>query len=143
MVTSNKWHSPAGIWIEQFVTPAVPEAPTAFSTVIPQPDFGGVIEQAIDQKYSLGIGAPGADATAVPTGLAPGSVSTIVMVCRARKGADESANSDLMYALLDNLKANPLFDPKATQVGQKLITEDSLYTFTFAVKVTLMKPLKL
>lgn len=144
MVTSNKWHSPSGIWVEQFVTPSVPDAVQAFSTSVPQLDVGGVMEQTIDQKYSLGSGAPGADATVSPTaGLAPGSVSTIVMVCRARKGADESANSDLMYAFVDNLKANPLFDPRATQVGQRLISDDSPYTFTFAVKVTLMKPLKL
>jgi type IV pilus assembly protein PilM len=138
-VTSNKWHSPSGIWIEQFVTPSAPDASANALMSGSNPDIGGGMEQAIDLKYSLGV-----DPNATPTPAAPGTgVSTIVMVCRARKGADESANSDLMYAVLDNLKANPLFDPKATQVGQKLITDDSPYTFTFAVKVTLMKPLKL
>jgi hypothetical protein len=140
MVTSNKWHAPSGIWIEQFVTPSAPDVSANPMMSGANPDIGNTLEQAIDLKYSLGVD-PTTAALVPPV---PGSgVSTIVMVCRARKGADESANSDLMYALLDNLKANPLFDPKATQVGQKLITDDSPYTFTFAVKVTLAKPLKL
>jgi type IV pilus assembly protein PilM len=144
-VTSNKWHSPAGVWIEQFITPSPPDgiAPSVNGGGYSPTDVGSTMEQAIDTKYNLNIGQPGTDQSAtLPP--APGSgVSTITMVCRARKGADESANSDLMYAFLDNLKASPLFDPKAMQVGQKLLTDDSLYTFTFAVKVTLVKPLKL
>ena len=139
--TSNKWRSAAGVWIEQFVTPSAPDGNAAAMMGSSGLDVGATLEQAIETKYNL---ATGTDPNAVVVPPAPGSgVSTIIMVCRARKGADESANSDLMYALLDSLKANPLFDPKATLVGQKLITDDSLYTFTFAVKVTLMKPLKL
>jgi len=139
--TSNKWRSAAGVWIEQFVTPSAPDGNAAAMMGSGGLDVGATLEQAIEMKYNL---ATGTDPNAVQVPPAPGSgVSTIIMVCRARKGADESANSDLMYALLDSLKANPLFDPKATLVGQKLITDDSLYTFTFAVKVTLMKPLKL
>jgi type IV pilus assembly protein PilM len=140
--TSNKWRSAAGVWIEQMVTPSAPDGNVANGMMGSGGlDVGVGLEQAIETKYNL---ATGTDPGAVPVPPAPGSgVSTIIMVCRARKGADESANSDLMYALLDSLKANPLFDPKTTLVGQKLITDDSLYTFTFAVKVTLAKPLKL
>ncbi|MDB6038240.1 MAG: Type pilus assembly protein PilM [Verrucomicrobiales bacterium] len=143
-VTSNKWRSAAGVWIEQFVTPSAPDGGSATDNSYTGQNVGTALEQAIETKYSLAAGPPGADPSVAPVPPAPGSgVTSIVMVCRARKGADESANSDLMYAFLDNLKANPLFDPKATQVGQKLITDDSLYTFTFAVKVALVKPLKL
>jgi len=79
----------------------------------------------------------------VPATPAPGSgVTSAVMVIRAVKGPTDSANSELMYTFLDNLKQSPLVDAKGTQVGQRLITDDSPYTFTFAVKVALRNPLK-
>jgi hypothetical protein len=46
-----------------------------------------------------------------------------------------------MYTLLDAIKASPVVDPKATQLGERLLTDDSPYTFTFAIKVALAKPL--
>jgi hypothetical protein len=48
-----------------------------------------------------------------------------------------------MYAFLDELKASPLVDPKGVQLGGRPGDDDSPYTFTFAVKVTLKNPLKL
>jgi type IV pilus assembly protein PilM len=146
---SNKWGSAAGIWIEQFVTPAPPEpvaeANGAYAAqYTSQTSVAGTLEAAIESKYDLGA-QPGADPAAVAAAApAPGSgISTIIMVCRAKKGANASANSDLMYAFLDDLRASPLVDSKGTQVGGKMGTEDSPYTFTFAVKVTLKNPLKL
>lgn len=145
-LTSNKWGSASGVWIEQFVTPSVEAAPVGAENYGRTADTGSAMEQAIETKYNLGAGAqvgvdPAAAAAAAP---APGSgVSTIIMVCRARKGANDSANSELMYALLDGLKASPIIDPKGTQVGEKILTDDSQYTFTFAVKVALKNPLKL
>jgi hypothetical protein len=47
-----------------------------------------------------------------------------------------------MYDLLDNLKASPIVDPKGTLAGERLMSDDSKYTFTFAVKVALKNPLK-
>jgi hypothetical protein len=147
-VTSNKWGSATGIWIEQFVTPAPPE-PSATGGEMnfqSQGALGSALEQAIESKYSLGTGEqqPSADLSATPAALPPGSgISTIVMVCRARKGADASANSELMYTFLDTLRASPIVDAKGTQVGGRMGDDDSPYTFTFAVKVALKKPLKL
>jgi hypothetical protein len=46
-----------------------------------------------------------------------------------------------MYAVFDALKASPVVDPKMTQLGERLLTDDSPYTFTFAIKVALAKPL--
>jgi type IV pilus assembly protein PilM len=144
-VTSNKWASPAGIWIEQFVTPDVePTATGAEMGYQSQGSMTATIETGIETKYDLNQPAPGAEAGVTPAGPAPGSgISTIIMVCRARKGPDASANSELMYTFLDNLKASPLIDPKETQVGGKMGDDDSPYTFTFAVKVALKNPLKL
>jgi type IV pilus assembly protein PilM len=143
MTASNKWGSAAGIWVEQFVSPSV--EPVATSEVGYQATpvaFGSTVESTIETKYGLGTDAqqPGQMAP-VPV---PGSgVTTFIMVCRARKGADASANSELMYAFLDDLKASPFVDPKTTQVGGRMGDDDSPYTFTFAVKVGLKNPLKL
>ena len=141
-VTSNKWGSASGIWIEQFVTPSVEPTPMVEGFAGTPTAFGGAVEQAIETKYGLMSDTqPGQTVATLPV---PGSgVSTVLMVCRSRKGADASANSALMYAFLDELKASPVVDPKGVQLGGRPGDEDSPYTFTFAVKVTLKNPLKL
>jgi hypothetical protein len=141
-VTSNKWGSASGIWIEQFVTPSVEPAPTLEGYTATPAAFGSAVEQAIETKYGLMSDTqPGQPVATAPP---PGSgVSTVIMVCRSRKGADASANSALMYAFLDELRASPLVDPKGVQLGGRPGDDDSPYTFTFAVKVTLKNPLKL
>jgi type IV pilus assembly protein PilM len=143
-VTSNKWQAAAGVWIEQFVTPTTPDGVVDMQSgqyANSVQGVGGVMEAAIEQKYNLAVPVAGAEAGAAAAPPTPG-VSTIFMVCRAIKGPNDSANSELMYALLDNLKASKIVDPKATQVGERLISDDSKYTFTFAVKVALKDPLK-
>ncbi|HWD90723.1 MAG TPA: type IV pilus assembly protein PilM [Verrucomicrobiae bacterium] len=142
-VTSNKWGSASGIWIEQFVAPSVEPSATSEGYTATPSAFGGAVEQAIETKYGL---ASADTQTVQPMAAAalPGSgVSTVTMVCRSRKGADASANSALMYALLDELRGSPLVDPKGVQLGSRPGDDDSPYTFTFAVKVTLKNPLKL
>jgi hypothetical protein len=87
-------------------------------------------------------------AAAVPdaTGAAqavPGSV--VSLVCRAvdLTSVDPSANSEIAYAVENELKASTnYFKPEGTQLtGQ--ITPDANGTFTFGVTVTLVNPLKL
>jgi len=140
--TSNEWNSAAGIWIEQFVTPAGPDAMASteyggFS----QNNIGLQMEQVIEQKYNLPVAV--ADPNAAAAGLSP-AVSTIFVVCRAMKGANDTANSKLMYAVFDAFKASPAVDPKTTQLGERMVSDDALaqYTFTFAMKLTLVRPLK-
>ncbi|HWC60974.1 MAG TPA: pilus assembly protein PilM, partial [Verrucomicrobiae bacterium] len=139
--TSNKWNSASGIWIEQFVTPAGPDAVAGVDTSGTIQNVGAAMEQAIEQRYNVAVAA--ADPNVVAAAPSP-AVSTVFMVIRAVKGPSETANSELMYAVFDAFKACPLVDPKATQLGEKLLADDSLgqYTFTFAIKVTLAKPLK-
>jgi len=142
--TSNKWNSASGIWIEQFVTPAGPDAsPGMDSGWSASQNIGAQMEQAIEQRYNIPL-PPGETAGAPPTAASP-AVGTIFVVCRAMKGPNETANSELMYAVFDAFKACPLVDPKATQLGERLLSDDALsqYTFTFAMKVTLVKPLTL
>ena len=67
--TSNKWNSASGIWIEQFVTPAGPDAaPTEYSASTE--NIGTTMEHAIEQKYNLAVA--GADATTAAAPSLPG-----------------------------------------------------------------------
>jgi len=138
--TSNKWNSASGIWIEQFVTPAAPDAPpTDYASMGGGMNIASAMETTIEQKYGIPLPA-GADPntpTATPV------VDKVFLVCRAVKGPSETSNSELMYAVFDALKASPVVDPKTTQLGERLLTDDSPYTFTFAIKVALAKPLTL
>jgi type IV pilus assembly protein PilM len=138
-VTSNEWGTASGIWIEQFATPAAPDAvPADLALGGGSPSAGSTMEAAIEQKYGIPVPA-GTDPTAQVA--ASPAVDKIFMVCRAVKGPSETSNSKLMYTVLDAIKASPAVDPKATQLGERLLTDDSPYTFTFAIKVALAKPL--
>lgn len=140
-VTTKKWNTDAGVWIEQFVTP-LPQtqdasAPGGAGSPPPQ-TATSADEQAIVSKYGLTT----ADQAGGAPGTQPGTDqgASITMVCRAIKGSSDSANTELSYAFLDELKASPLVDPKTAQLGQRIDTETN--TFTFAVKFAFKTPLK-
>ncbi len=137
--TSNKWGTASGIWIEQFATPAGPDAAGGDTmNTSGSPSVGSAMEMTIEQKY--GIAPPaGADPT-MQTAASP-VVDRVYVVCRAVKGPNETSNSELMYAVFDAFKASSVADPKTTQLGERLLTDDSPYTFTFAIKIALAKPL--
>ncbi|HLX72698.1 MAG TPA: type IV pilus assembly protein PilM [Verrucomicrobiae bacterium] len=131
--TKKKWSTDnVGIWMEQFVT-STPPNPATGAAAVAGPPVQNVAEAAIATKYNLGTDQNGA---AVPV-VTSGDGTTITIVCRAIKGPSDTANSDLMYAMLDEFKASPLIDAKGTQAGNRIVSDDSRYTFTFAVKLAL------
>jgi hypothetical protein len=67
------------------------------------------------------------------------------LVCRAvnLSNIDPSANTDIAYTVLNELQANPLFDPKATQLRGDITLDDATGTFTFGITVGLQHPLNL
>jgi type IV pilus assembly protein PilM len=136
--TKKKWGTEnVGIWMEQFIT-SMPDNSAAAATpggAPPSALSASAAADAINTKYNIGTdqnGNPGA--VPVPT---PGQGMTITVVCRALKGPSDTANTEMMYALVDEFKASPLIDPKDTQVGSKIVSDDSHYTFTFAVRLAL------
>jgi hypothetical protein len=106
----------AGIWIEQFIT------------------MGNLANAAAG-----GAANPSPDNSGADTG------QTINVICRAVNltSVDPSANSEIAYAVETQLKAVPIFDPKATQLTGNITADDSNGTFTFGVTITLQNPLKL
>jgi len=108
----------AGIWIEQFTTM-------------------GNLANAAPGGMPMANNSPDSSTTN------PGQ--TISVICRAVNltSVDPSANSEIAYAVESELKAVPLFDPKATQLTGNITPDDSNGTFTFGVTLTLQNPLKL
>jgi len=120
----------AGVWIEQLTLGNTPGPATGPGAVpIPMPVASPGENEA----------APGA----TPNPSSPSS--TLTLVCRAvnLSNIDPSANTDIAYTVLNELQANPLFDPKATQLRGDITPDDATGTFTFGITVGLQHPLNL
>jgi hypothetical protein len=115
-LSAQKPNVEAGIWIEQMTTFGNSPSPTTVS----------------------------ADNTTQSSGGAPGPASTIALVCRAvnLSGVDPSANSETAFEVEAGLKADPLFDPKTTQLSGQIMPDDSNGTFTFGLTAVLQNPIK-
>jgi hypothetical protein len=90
------------------------------------------------QPETPGYGAPVA---AVPT-----EISAITMTFRAvsLKSVNPSADAEIAYALLEELKKSPLFVAEKTQfTAEGILQDESNGTFSFGVQATLKQPLKL
>ncbi len=119
----------AGVWIEQFTTLGA-QAGAGQS--------GGGMYQAAGPGM---VPPPSPDQS--QQAAAPNSV--IYVVCRAinLSNLDPSANSEIAYAVENQLKTCPAFDPKGTALSGNITPDDSNGTFTFGVTITLQNPLKL
>ena len=152
----------AGIWIEQMTSvsglgsasAAAPSAPVvpgygAYGAyggygMPPRPMRPGEYPQpgrpAVDQSATA---APATDASGQPVQTATNSA--IVFICRAvdltKTSGDASANSEIAYAVENEIKRSPLVDPKATALTGQITPDESTGTFTFTVNVTLLNPL--
>jgi hypothetical protein len=121
----------AGIWIEQMTTMANLQNPT--------PGGGPSPARALHPSKN-GISP---DATFDQTGTA--QTNAVTLICRAvnLSNIDPSANSEIAYAVENELKASPFFDPKATQLTGQITPDEVNGTFTFGITVTLLNPLNL
>ena len=121
----------AGIWIEQLTTMANLQNPGPGGgpnpARAPRPPRGGIPPE----------GAPDQTGTA--------QTSTVTLICRAvnLSNVDPSANSEIAYAVENELKTIPFFDPKATQLTGQITPDEDNGTFTFGITVTLQNPLNL
>jgi type IV pilus assembly protein PilM len=131
----------AGIWIEQMLTLSgvvgqVNTAPVRNANYNPYAQPGGNYSHAAQ---------PVTDAAAVTPAAAPDPGATITLTCRAvdLTSVDSAADGEIAYAVENQLKACPIFDPKTTQLAGQTSAADANGTFTFGVTVVLLNPLKL
>ena len=71
------------------------------------------------------------------------ATNAITMVFRAVNltALDPSANSEIAYAVENEIKNSPLVDAKATQLTGQIVPDDATGTFTFTVNVTPLNPI--
>lgn len=91
-------------------------------------------------------GYPGMPGYGAPTTVVPTEIAAITMTFRAvsLKSVNPSADAEIAYALLEELKKNPLFVAEKTQfTAEGIVQDESNGTFSFGVQATLKQPLKL
>ena len=136
-LSAQKPNIEAGIWIEQMTTmPTLAGGAGGMgATAAPMP--------GADAARGEGQAAATAgDATGAPVQQA----TPIFLLCRAvnlTSAENPSATSDIAYAVENQLKSSPLFDPKTTQLVGNIVPDDVNGTFTFGITVTPLNPLKL
>jgi type IV pilus assembly protein PilM len=122
----------AGIWIEQMTTMEAAQNPGDVPGNVYAPP-GGRYQRSPDAPAT-----PDQPASAVQGG-------SITLICRAvdLTGVDSAANGETAYAVENQLKACPIFDPKTTQLTGQTSPVDANGTFIFGIVLTLQNPLKL
>jgi type IV pilus assembly protein PilM len=103
------------------------------------------IEQMTTMASAATAGTPGQPQMGTPATATPGSTqagNSILLVCRAvsLNSIDASANSEMAYAVENELKTCKYFDPKTTALAGNISPDDPNGTFTFGVNVTLATP---
>ena len=86
---------------------------------------------------------PGAPPGAPPAA-APAAAASLLFRAVSLTHVSPSANPDIAYALLDELKKSSLlFDPAGTQFSTLIMPDEATGTFTFGVTLALKRPLTL
>lgn len=135
----------AGIWIEQMTSIAVADNNVANVEANPN---GDLPIQAYTNYYQYLAAHQAHQAPQAPS-LSPAESGetnqpgTIALTCRAVSltSVDPSANTEIAYAVENELRACPAFDPKSTALTGQISSDDPSGTFTFGVTVVLKHPL--
>jgi hypothetical protein len=104
----------------------------------------------IEQMTTIGNAAanpnaPANTAALQPAGGTPDQIGAVNLLCRAvdLTGIDAAANGEIAYAVENEFKAVPAFDPKTVQLSSQTSQVGADHTFTFGITVTLQNPPKL
>jgi type IV pilus assembly protein PilM len=142
-----------GVWVEKMSSSASLGASAGMSAVAPIPGRMEMDQRLIGRyrgRESLHVETP--PSAEVPPGQDPNAPAdqsgsstnnVITLFCRAVNltSLDPSANSEIAYAVENEIKNSPLVDPKATQLTGQITPDDSNGTFTFTVNVMMLNPL--
>ena len=125
-----------GIWVE---------------TMTSAPNLGGSVAGSAGMVPTPGMGMPPGEAPPVapppssgdPSLPAAGNTSTgITLVCRAvRLVGVDTPDSEIAYAVENEIKNSPFVDPKATSLVGNIVPDEATGTFSFTLNVMPLKPL--
>jgi type IV pilus assembly protein PilM len=153
-LSAQKTGVDVGIWIESMTSAANLGAAAGANPVAPMPGMGmppGNPGESPYNRRSPRMGMPfGANPNLPPAGGDAGAVqpatgstnSVITFVCRAVKlvGVD-APDSEIAYAVENEIKASPFVDPKATSLVGNIVPDEANGTFIFTVNVMPLNPL--
>ena len=143
-VENNGTNTDVGVWVVSF-TPVLPSELGASAASVPRPGMGTFPGGRTRNPMFGGRMAPAPPVAALATPSLGNVISTISLFCRGVNRVDlsPSANSDLAYAVLQNLtNHSDYFTEKTTFVDDMKIDEGS-NTFSFSVTGQLKHPFKL
>jgi len=143
----SKLRTDPGVWIEQFTTAAA--EPGGMMAPGPSPIAPPMAASRVSEAYLRRYGpragqAPEAPAAAVTPTASAAATNDITITFRAISltALSPAANSDTAFAVLNELKADPMFRPE-TEFSCNLGNEEAPGTFTFCISIKLKQPLKL
>ena len=140
----------SGIWIEQLTSESSLGAPSAAAAPMPpgMMNHGGSAGRNRPPGVLLepGMSSPGSEGGAPPVQAPPPPTnSPVTFICRAvdltKTSGDPSANSQIAYAVENEIKKSPLVDTKATALAGQITLDEPSGTFTFTVTVMPRNPL--
>ena len=142
-----------GVWVEQMTadpnlgssTGAIPGSPMPGMGMPPGQYNPNQMPGVEPMPGSPGMPVPGGTPDGVPAQVGTTSTTNyITLVCRAVNltSVDPSANTEIAYAVENEIIKSPLVDPKATQLTGQITPDDSNGTFTFTINVVPVNPLK-
>jgi type IV pilus assembly protein PilM len=152
-----KLHISTGVWIEKFISAPAEDANSMAggSPFAPPPGPGPLRDPRMTRRNPDGSLPMGSLPTPSPSATMPArnpqastnQIDTITMVCRGvdLTSISPSANTEIEFALQDELVKSPLFDSNPTNTGLAggdTSTDPTTGTFSFGVKVKLKRPIK-
>jgi hypothetical protein len=150
-ISAQKSGVDVGIWIEQMNSASNLGAASAASATAPMPGMG-MPGGGRDPRnpYMRGEAPPvttpppGGDPTQ-PVDATTASTSTnsvITLVCRAvRLTGVDAPDSEIAYAVENEIKSSPFVDPKATSLVGNIVPDEATGTFSFTLNVMPLNPL--
>jgi type IV pilus assembly protein PilM len=149
---NNGTNTDVGVWVVTF-SPVLPDG-SPFSTTANQGGgmaYGGMSAAASGYRYRGTTGFPGSmrpmQVPVAPT--APAGQGNVIgylsLLCRGvnRLDLSPSANSDLAYAVLQNVTNSDYFTDKCSFGPEGIVMDDGSNTFSFSLMVQLKHPFKL
>ena len=134
-----------GIWVETMTSaPNLGGSAAGSAGMMPIPGMGmppGMASPPGEAPPGASPPPPGGD-SGQPGAVAGNANTVITLVCRAvRLVGVDTPDSEIAYAVENEIKNSPFVDPKATSLVGNIVPDEATGTFSFTLNVMPLKPL--